>query len=245
MSTGRFTISKRFRGPKDSGNGGYFAGCFARFMDFELARVTLLLPPPLEEELIVEKGERGMVARKGDGTVVAACSQGEIDLDVPPVPSLEAARQASARFIMADDHFFPECFVCGTERADDGLCIHPGQLEASETVATHWKPDASVSRGNGVVDAEIVWAALDCPGGIACLGREIRPIVLGKMCAEIREPVPTGEDLIVMGWPVATDGAKEHVGTAIARADGRILAVAAATWIVLSDEQSSFSVSKK
>ncbi|MBT8452562.1 MAG: hypothetical protein KJO40_11390 [Deltaproteobacteria bacterium] len=139
--------------------------------------MTLLLPPPLDEELIVERGERGMVARKGDGTVVAACSQGEIDLDVPTVPGLEAGREASARFIMADDHFFPECFVCGTERADDGLCIHPGQLEASETVAT--------------------------------------------------------------------DGAKEHVGTAIAGADGRILAVAAATWIVLSDEQSSFSVSRK
>lgn len=65
------------------------------------------------------------------------------------------------------------------------------------------------------------------------------------MCAEIRKPVPTLEDLIVMGCAVATDGAKEHVGTAIAGADRRILAVAAATWIVLSDERSSFSVSKK
>lgn len=245
MSTDQFTIAKRFRGPKDSGNGGYFAGCFAQLVDFESARVTLLLPPPLEEELIVERGERGMVARKKDGTVVAACSPGEIDLEVPRVPSLEAARQASARFVLADDHFFPECFVCGTEREKDGLCIYPGPLEASETVAAHWKPDASLSKGNGVVDAEIVWAALDCPGGIACLQREIRPIVLGRMCAEIREPVPVGEDLIVMGWPVSTDGAKEHVGTAIAAADRRILAVAAATWIVISDQQRSFSVSKK
>ena len=92
------------------------------------------------------------------------------------------------------------------------------------------------------MSSEIVWAALDCPSGIACLARELRPIVLGKLCVEIRGHVAIGEEVIVMGWQVATDGAKEHVGSAIASADGQILAVAAATWIVLPESQTSFAV---
>lgn len=243
MSQTRFTISGRFRGPKDSGNGGYAAGCFAQAVDFSPARVTLLKPPPLEEELIVEMGERGFIARTGAGAIVAACSPGQIDLEVPSIPSLEEAREASTRFVLAQDHFFPECFVCGTDRASgDGLRIYPGQVQGREIVATCWRPDALLGSGANTVDAAIVWAALDCPGGIAVFRRGIKPMVLGKICVELREPVRTEQDLVVMGWSVATNGAKEHVGSAIADGQGRILAVAEATWIVLSEEQRAFAL---
>jgi hypothetical protein len=54
--------------------------------------------------------------------------------------------------------------------------------------------------------------------------------------------VSIGEEVIVMGWQVSTEGVKEHVGSAIASVDGTILAVAAATWIVLPESQTSFKV---
>jgi hypothetical protein len=227
----------------DSGNGGYSAGCFAKLLDVSPARVILLEPPPLEEQLTIQEGDRGMVACRADGTVIAAGGPSELEIEIPVVPGLEVARQASKGFVMAHNHFFPECFVCGTKRSD-GLSIHPGLVEGTKVVATPWKPDASLSTDGVFVDTEIVWAALDCPGGIACLQQGIKPIVLGKMCAEIRSPIPINEELVVIGWHVETDGKKEHVGAAIATASRRILAVAAATWIVLDEDQSSFKVNK-
>lgn len=242
MGNSGFTIAKRFCGPGDSGNGGYVAGSIAQRVDFAPARVMLLKPPPLEVEITVQQGDRGMVACTADGTVIAACSPGTVDLDIPPVPSVEEAREATSRFVMAKMHYFPECFVCGTERPDDGLCIHPGLVAGSDVIATTWTPDDSLPNKDGVLDSELVWAALDCPSGTASLAREFRPIVLGKLCVEIRGRVSIGEEVIVMGWQVSKEGVKEHVGSAIATVDGEILAVAAATWIVLPESQTSFKL---
>lgn len=242
MESSRFTIAKRYCGPEDSGNGGYVAGSIAQRVSFSPARVVLLKPPPLDVELTVKEGPRGMVACTPDGTVIAACSPGSVDLEVPTVPSIEAAREATSRYVMAKRHYFPECFVCGTQRPEDGLNIHPGVLQGSEVIATTWTPDTSLPSKDGALRSELVWAALDCPSGIACLARELRPIVLSKLCVEIHGRVPVGEEVIVMGWPVSTDEPKEHVGSAIVSADGQILAVAAATWVVLPESQTSFTV---
>src|SRR5215218_4317713 len=48
-------IDRRFRGPDQSGNGGYTCGLVAGAMDGPAA-VTLRLPPPLEVPLRVEDG---------------------------------------------------------------------------------------------------------------------------------------------------------------------------------------------
>jgi hypothetical protein len=242
MENRSFTIAKRYCGPEDSANGGYAAGSMAKRVDFNPVRVTLLKPPPLETNLTVQDGERGVVACTDDGTVIAACSPGKVTIEVPPIPTLEDAREATARYVMAQKHYFPECFVCGTKRPDDGLCIHPGKVIGSEIVATVWTPDASLPSENGILNSEIVWSALDCPSGTACLSKELRPIVLGKLCVEIRQDVPSGEELIVIGWSVSNDGIKQFVGSAIANADGEVLAVAEATWIELDKSNSSFAV---
>ena len=50
------TIPRRFRGPPNSGNGGYVCGMLARQIA-GAAEVTLRAPPPLETELdLVEVG---------------------------------------------------------------------------------------------------------------------------------------------------------------------------------------------
>jgi hypothetical protein len=49
-------IDRRFRGPPESGNGGYTCGLVAGRVDGP-AEVTLRLPPPLEEPLTVASGD--------------------------------------------------------------------------------------------------------------------------------------------------------------------------------------------
>src|SRR5436190_22684591 len=70
-------IDRRFRGPKDSGNGGYSCGLFAGGRE---AEVTLRLPPPLETPLRDEDG-----AILAGEALVAEVRAGRVDLE-PPAP---------------------------------------------------------------------------------------------------------------------------------------------------------------
>ena len=78
-----------------------------------------------------------------------------------------------------------------------------------------------------------MWAALDCPGAWASARIEEGAIVLGRMAAMILEPIPVGEEYVSYGWTDSEDGRKTFAGTAIADAEGRVLAVAKQTWISL------------
>src|SRR4051812_10820677 len=102
-------IDRRFRGPNDSGNGGYSCGLFA---DGREAEVTLRLPPPLETPLRVENGS----VLSGD-VLVAEVRPGRVELDPPPPVSWDDAVAAQAPDL---DSPFPQCFVCGHARAADG-----------------------------------------------------------------------------------------------------------------------------
>jgi hypothetical protein len=121
--------------------------------------------------------------------------------------------------------------VCGPGRAPgDGLGIRPGPVGTESRVASPWIPDASLGVA-GVLRTEFVWAALDCPGGFAAVARRrSRPVLLGRISAELRTDVPTGRPLVVQGWRICQEGRKHIVGTAIHRIDGACLAVANAIW---------------
>ena len=47
------TIDKRFRGPPNSGNGGYVCGLLAGHIDGRSAEIALRAPPPLARPLII------------------------------------------------------------------------------------------------------------------------------------------------------------------------------------------------
>ena len=65
------TIPRRFRGPRNSGNGSYVCGILARQIA-GAAEVTLRAPPPLETELdLVEVGARVWELRQGTATIAA------------------------------------------------------------------------------------------------------------------------------------------------------------------------------
>jgi hypothetical protein len=63
------TIPRRFRGPPNSGNGGYVCGMLARHIA-GAAEVTLRAPPPLETELsVVEAGATSARCESADAGV--------------------------------------------------------------------------------------------------------------------------------------------------------------------------------
>ena len=182
-------IDRRFRGPSGSGNGGYTAGRVAAFVDAPVVEVTLRLPPPLDRPLQAVRLAEGVEVRDGDA-LVAEARPSEVDIEPPRRVGVVEAAAAEERYVGADDHAFPECFVCGPARErGDALVLRPGPVDG--VVATTWRPDASL--GEGGVRDEFVWAALDCPGAFAVelVGRGTR--VLGRLTVRIDERPVVGE----------------------------------------------------
>jgi hypothetical protein len=230
-------IARRFRGPPESGNGGYFCGVAAALLEGGDVEVTLRSPAPLDVELVGERNAAGATLRAGE-RVLAEAAPTALAIDVPPPVGFEEARVASERgFPWKTSHPYPSCFVCGPERAaGDGLCIYPGAVAGRAVAAAPWVPDASVSDGDGRVHSETVWAALDCPSwfGFLCFHEWSGGLILlGRMAAHIEERPRAGDRCVAMGWFSAREGRKIHCGSALQGADGRLYAAARATWIVL------------
>jgi hypothetical protein len=236
----RLVIGRRFRGPPGSINGGYACGVVAAVLGRRPIEATLLLPPPIERQLSISVESDEARLRDGDAVVaVARPASGEID--VPPAVSLPAAIAAAEAFDIEayrSHHEFPECFVCGPDRAPgDGLCILAAPSGRPGMLVWPWIPDASLFNG-GEIDVALVWAVLDCPGGLAVLAdNAVGPAVLGRLTAEVRRrPVP-GERLVVAGWAGDRGGRKVQAGSAIWSESGDVLAAGRAIWIELTEEQ--------
>jgi len=226
-------IPARFNGPPTSGNGGYSCGVLAAFVD-GAAVVRLHAPPPLDVEMSVRQSADGSVEMFDGNTLVGSAAPCEFDLDVPPSPSLEAARDASSRYAWYEQHTFDTCFVCGPKRpAHDGLELFPGPVEDWNLLACPWVPADDLLDDAGNVGEEYLWSALDCPGFFAGMGPEPRPALLGQLEGRVVASVAGGQDLVVFAWPLGEDGRKVFAGTAIATAAGEVVAYARSTWIIM------------
>ncbi|GAB3213170.1 hypothetical protein ACQEU5_24165 [Marinactinospora thermotolerans] len=234
------TVAGRFNGPPASANGGYVAGLLAEPEMEETVEVTLRLPPPLDTPMRVVVGEGGVRSLVRGAETVAEAVRVTTPLEpaggVVPV----VAREARGRFRGALAHPFPTCFACGTERAPgDGLRVHAGPVSDApdeRVVACDWTPDASLAPGGaGPVPMEMVWAALDCPGGWSS---DItgRPMVLGRMTAWVRRRPIIGRPYVVTGRLLGEEGRKVLTASAIHDEEGREVARANAIWIRLREE---------
>ena len=238
------TIEKRFCGPPNSANGGYACGLLANAMGGS-GEVTLRAPPPLDRRLDLVAAADGTVELQDAQTVLATGRPRALDIGEIPSANLAAAATAAARTVFADpsSHPLPGCFVCGPGRArGDGLRIFVGPLAARqgqpEAVASPWTPSADLGGDNGRVGCEFVWAALDCPSGFACQGRQlgmsgIEPILLGRMAAHIGQCPQPGEECVIVAWPTGRDGRKLFANSALLAHDGKLLAIAQATWLIV------------
>ncbi len=234
MPNESLSIPQRFNGPPTSGNGGYSCGIIARHIT-GAARVRLHAPPPLDTPMTLESNTDGSVALREDGILVASATPCDLQLEVPPAPTLATARSASERFPCYEEHVFGTCFVCGPNRPhEDGLELFPGPVGSWEMLACTWRPAADLLDDDGKVRPEITWSALDCPGYFAAAGERLLHAVLGELEAELVAPVPGDQELVVYSWPLGEVGRKLYAGTAIATGDGVLLARARSTWVVLN-----------
>lgn len=212
-------IDRRYCGPADSGNGGVTCGMLAGHLDAPVVEVTLRRPPPLETDLRVEDGS----LYDGD-LLVASAVASSVDLDTPPVVSLQEAVAAAERYPGRVDHPFPTCFACGIDREPpDALGLRPGPVDG-DVVAAVWTPTEEADF--------LLWAALDCPGGWSTMVSG-RPMVLGRMTLERRGTPELGVPHVAQGWTVSSEGRKSLTGTALYDPDGQVLAVASQVWIAI------------
>jgi hypothetical protein len=228
----QIVIDGRFCGPPDSANGGYACGVLAASID-GVAQVTLRAPPPLERALEIRPGEGDGVELWDGCALIAEGASAALDIDGPKPVSVEQARDAAARYEWAEEHPYPTCFVCGPRRAaGDGLRIFPGQVEDRRLYASPWTPDPSLLDESGSVRPEFVWAALDCPSGLVTnLLGDIGLMLLGRLTADLRVPVPGRGSYVLTAWPLGRDGRKMHTCSALFSEHGDLHAMARAVWI--------------
>jgi hypothetical protein len=232
-------IPSRFCGPPDSGNGGYVCGRIAGYLDGPVT-VTLRRPIPLATAMSVEPDDDGSLRIRHGGTLIAeaAPSPGH---QAPPIPgpvSVAEAHAAAGRARYFADPVYPTCFGCGMRRPPgDGLRIFPGALTSRGLWAAPWTPDPSVSDASGRVRPEVVWAALDCPSGIAVAEAaslsQDTAILLGQMTAGPIVPPAAGDQCRVIAWPIGRDGRKLTAGSAVLGPDGEVLATASTLWLTV------------
>lgn len=226
-------IERRFRGPPDSGNGGYVCGRIAVALGTPV-QVRLLAPPPLDAPLTLrDESAGGKVVLCSGERPVAEARPAELTLIPPAPPSHAEAVDAARRCTGLVHHPLPTCFVCGPQRAPgDGLRIFAGAVSGRPMVAAPWTPDASLTDDAGRVRPEFLWSALDCPGFFAApLGGALA--LLGELAARIERPLRAGEPCVVTGWPVSSEGRKHRTGTAVFGPEGELVARAEATWVAL------------
>jgi hypothetical protein len=231
------SIPRCFNGPLDSGQGGYSAGVVASFVDGP-AEVSLRRPVPLDTALRVVRDDDGSVRLlDGDELVADGRPAPGFEIDVPEPVGVEAAREATTRYLGEAEGGFSRCFVCGRAR-DDGFHVSPGEVTGRRVMASPWTPPAWAANEGGAVRLEFVWAALDCPASFGTLLNEGASMgVLARFSARIDAPVRTGREHVVIGWPAGAEGRKTHAGSAVLSAGGEVLAAAGALLITPRDQR--------
>jgi len=225
-------IDRRFRGPPNSGNGGYASGVVAEDLEGTVT-VTLRVPPPLDKRLTLATDGASSHLTDGD-VLVGEARVSSLDLEVPEPPTLAAATEASKRYAGFEKSPFSGCFVCGSEReAGDGLLIFPGVVDGTGVVASPWIPDETLGATDGRIDQRHVWAALDCPSYYALPGAP--QALLGRLTAKIDRLPEIGEPSVLIGWPQRTEGRKHFAGSALATTDGKVIARSDSIWIEVDE----------
>lgn len=240
------TISRRYCGPPNSGNGGYVCGVMAEALGGSHVEVTLLAPPPLQLPLTLDcKGDEATLLDGARTIAVARVTDEPLTIpdDAPPAVGYLEAVDAAAVFDVdayQETHEYPGCYTCGPDRDEgDGLRIFPAATDRPDRYVWPWTPAPSLFGGSGDLHVAVVWAALDCPSGLAWIRQDadMGPIVLGKMAAVIHRMPAPGERLVVAGWTEPPQGRRRPARSAIYAENGTVLASSRATWVVLTEEQ--------
>lgn len=231
-------ISSQFRGPPNSGNGGYVCGLLAARIEGP-ATVMLRAPIPLDTPLLLVEEDGVVRLTAEDGTLIGEARPADATglTEVPAPPPLASVAAAGLRFPGLERRFHPVCFTCGDQLEEGfGLRVFTGQVEGGEAglVAGPWTVRAEFVDEDGLAPPEIVWAALDCPGSVAWVVGGGGAGLLGTMTGEILRRPAVGELTTVLAWPMEQSGRKRISGTALFSSDGVLLARSRQVWITFA-----------
>jgi hypothetical protein len=247
MSTEQISIASRFRGPPQSGNGGYVCGRFAELLTHgnhalegcNAAEVTLRSPVPIDTRMDIQRQNGALTVHHG-ATLIAEVLVADLILDVPDAPSYPIAlaqREHSMSLVKSASRRFPDgigvhpvCFCCGAQHGD-GLEVYAAPVGDNDIVAAAWSTKREWADARGNVPACFIWTALDCPGQFAYHAAGIRTGMRGRLCARIEQPVRAGERCVVTGWRINVDRRKHFAGTAVFNQAGQLCAYAKAVWV--------------
>ena len=242
-------IPAAFRGPPESGNGGYVAGALAECLAGDevtganaAIEVTLRAPTPLDRPMNLLWRDADALQLVLGETLIAEALLAELALEVPVPPSYAdalAARPQSPSFyenfnpqLLDGTGFHPICFCCGADVAPDaGLHVYAAPVEGFDGVAAAWQPPEGFADADGCLPERIVWAALDCPGQFAYLAAGIRTGMLGRMTGRVLKRVPAAQDLVVIGWCLEVERSKHFAGTALFDEAGELCGYSRQVWI--------------
>jgi hypothetical protein len=226
-------IDPAFEGPPASAHGGYTCGVLATYLPSD-AEITLRKPVPLGTGLRLAQDD-GRLALYDEDNLVAEGATTQLEDRTPAPPTFAEALEASAAFPGLDAHPFPSCLGCGTGRTDAvALRIFPGPVPGRELVAAVWYPGRDAT-ADGRLKPEYAWAALDCPGGWAGIGKVDQPAVLGRMAARLEPSAPAQSAYIVVGWLDSVSGRKLATGSALYTRDGAVQGFSRQTWITVGE----------
>lgn len=227
------TISTQFNGPDSTGNGGYVAGLIACEHGVDGPVTSMLrIPPPLGVPLTWERSDDETKLLTAGGAVVGTARGGEFLREPPACPTHEQAAAGHAAYVGYRHHPFDRCFTCGTKRDEgDGLRLFTGPY-ADGLTASPWTPHPAFGGEDGAIDATVMWAAMDCPGGWAA-DFSHHTIVLGMMTAVIHRRPAAAEPCIAVGRLFERIGRKFLTDTALYTADGELLGRAEQVWVAV------------
>lgn len=246
--TRELSIDERFCGPPGAAHGGVACGSFAALLGGGAevtAEVTLRRPVPLGQPLAARgNGDGGWVVENGGAVISEVRPAVAVGLAVPATVTFQEARAVEGRARYFAAPAFPGCFGCGpARRAGDGLRIFPGPVNGDGNgdrdglMAASWTPDRSVTDAYGRVRPEIVWAALDCPGGIAAAEAYDLPpdtaVLLGRMTGDLAGLPRAGDPCRLVAWAEGRDGRKLYARSALLGPDDEVLAAVRTVWLTV------------
>ena len=253
-------IDEQFRGPPESGHGGYVSGAIAECMrDLQsipaedsrnnpdsAIEVTLRSPIPLNTPMSTVEPDNAVsdidLRVFHDEVLIAEARRTSLSLAIPQPPDVSevmAAREQSPSFIPGINPlienglgFHPICFCCGADvPPSEGLHVYAAPVPGFDGVAATWRPDKTFASGDGEIPEAIVWAALDCPGQVAYFATGLRTGLLGRMTGRQLKPVVANQDTIIIGWCLEVERSKHFAGTALFDQSGELCAYSKQVWI--------------
>ncbi|GAB2729019.1 PaaI family thioesterase [Nocardia thraciensis] len=227
-------LPEHVHGYPDVAFGGYVAGMLARRTGSPVVRVDFRSIVPVATEVGLGTTDTGWALTAADGRLLVEAAPADVTIETPTPPSWAEAKLATDAAVTSPERQVTDCYGCGAVCAPGrGLRLFPWLLPERDLIAAAWQPDPGLAADNGVLPPEIVWSALDCPGGVAgiALGGMRYGAFTAALTATQLRPLLAGDEYISYAWPIRADGRKHTVGVALSTPEGDLCALAEALWI--------------